>query len=218
MLKSLLIAGAAVAVLAGCAKEPPPPGPRQTPMVPDPTPEQYRQAQVIIREVNKFRAQNGLPPLVLETHLIKAAIVKARDFHNNWKFVHAGSDGSRPEQRVSRTGYRWTQVAETLAAGSPTPAGAVATLAASPCHRWALLRPSYLQAGAAYVYTPNAPPGRYKYWWVVKMARPDSSMHYDKTFPTAGTELKVRPGPPTKMALPHGCVIRGGPSKNQAKN
>jgi uncharacterized protein YkwD len=217
MLKGLLIAAAAAAVLAGCAKEPPP-VPRQPAAIPDPTPEQYRQAQEIIREVNKFRAENGLRPLVLETHLIKAAIVKAHDFHNNWKFVHAGSDGSKPEDRVSRTGYLWTQVAETLAAGSPTPAGAVATLAASPCHRWALLRPSYLQAGAAYAYTPNAPPGRYKYWWVVKMARPDPSMHFDKTFPTAGTELRERPGPPTHMKLPSGCVIRGGPTKNQAQN
>jgi uncharacterized protein YkwD len=216
MFKGLLIAGAAVAVLAGCAKEPPPPGPRTQPMVADPTPEQYRQAQVIIREVNKFRAQNGLPPLVLETHLIKAAIAKAQDFPTNWKFIHAGSDGARPEQRISRTGYRWTQAAETLAAGSPPPAGAVATLAASPCHRWALLRPSYLQAGAAYIYTPNAPPGRYKHWWVVKLARPDSAMHYDKTFPTAGTEIALRPGPPTKMKLPSGCVIRGNPKSNQA--
>ncbi|MEQ8700440.1 MAG: hypothetical protein RLT05_28230, partial [Bauldia litoralis] len=74
MVNRLVIAGLALAVLAGCAKEPPPAGPRTAPMVADPTPEQYRQAQVIIREVNKFRAQNGLPPLVLETHLIKAAI------------------------------------------------------------------------------------------------------------------------------------------------
>ena len=176
--------------------------------VSDPAPEQMRQAQTIIRIVNEFRTANGLPPVILEAHVMRAARNKAQDFRKNWRFYHAGSDGSSPSQRVARTGYDWVEVGETLSAGQISPRGAVANLKASPCHRFALLRKVYLHAGAAYLYTPDAPPGRYRHWWVVKLAQPSSSMTWERTYPTAGAELAERNGKPTRMRLPPGCVIR----------
>lgn len=176
--------------------------------VADPAPEQMRHAQTIIRIVNEFRTANGLPPVILEAHVMKAANDKARDFRNNWRFYHAGSDGSSPSGRVARTGYDWVEVGETLSAGQITARGAVANLKASPCHRFALLRKVYLHAGAAYLYTPDSPRGRYRHWWVVKLAQPSSAMTWERTYPTAGAELTERGGKPTQMRQPPGCVIR----------
>ncbi len=175
--------------------------------VADPAPEQMRHAQTIIRVVNEFRTANGLPPVILEAHVMKAANDKALDFRNNWRFYHAGSDGSSPSQRVARTGYDWVEVGETLSAGQITAVGAVGNLKASPCHRFALLRKVYLHAGAAYLYTPDAPPGRYRHWWVVKLAQPSSAMNWERTYPTAGAELIER-SKQTRMRRPPGCVIR----------
>ena len=175
--------------------------------VADPAPEQMRHAQTIIRVVNEFRTANGLPPVILEAHVMKAARDKAQDFRTNWRFYHAGSDGSSPSQRVARTGYDWVEVGETLSAGQITARGAVANLKASPCHRFALLRKVYLHAGAAYLHTPDAPRGRYRHWWVVKLAQPSSSMNWERTYPTAGAELNER-SKQTRMRRPPGCVIR----------
>ena len=175
--------------------------------VADPAPEQMRHAQTIIRVVNEFRTANGLPPVILEAHVMKAARDKAQDFRTNWRFYHAGSDGSSPSQRVARTGYDWVEVGETLSAGQITARGAVANLKASPCHRFALLRKVYLHAGAAYLHTPDAPRGRYRHWWVVKLAQPSSSMNWERTYPTAGAELNER-SKQTRMRRLPGCVIR----------
>ncbi len=175
--------------------------------VADPSPEQMRHAQMVIRVINEFRTANGLPPVVLEAHVMKAAQDKAQDFRKNWRFYHAGSDGSSPSQRVARTGYDWVEVGETLSAGQITARGAVGNLKASPCHRFALLRDVYLHAGAAYLYAPDSPPGRYKHWWVVKFARPSSEMTWERTYPTAGAEL-TESSKRTRMRQPRGCVIR----------
>lgn len=200
----------ATLLLAGCSSSKEVAVERGKPRVGDPSPEQMRHAQAIIRIVNEFRTENGLAPLILEAHLMHAAKVKAEDFRRNWRFYHAGSDGSTPPQRISRTGYIWVAVGETLAAAQSTPRGAVGNLKASPCHRYALLRSIYLHAGAAYAYTPDAPPGKYKHWWVIKLARPSAGMNWDKTYPTAGAEKIERSGEPTRMPLPRGCIIRGG--------
>ncbi len=199
-----------VLVLAGCTHDDEVEIAHDKPRVNDPSPEQMRDAQAIIRVVNEFRTENGLPPLILEAHLMHAALVKAKDFRKNWRFYHAGSDGSTPDQRVSRAGYLWVAVGETLAAAQATARGAVGNLKASPCHRYALLRPIYIHGGAAYIYTPDAPVGRYKHWWVIKLARPSAAMIWDKTYPTAGAEKIERSGEPTRMPLPRGCIIRGG--------
>lgn len=175
--------------------------------VADPSPEQMRHAQMVIRVINEFRTANGLPPVILEAHVMKAANDKALDFRNNWRFYHAGSDGSSPSGRVARTGYDWAEVGETLSAGQITARGAVANLKASPCHRYALLRKVYLHAGAAYLHTPDSPRGRYKHWWVVKLAQPSSAMTWERTYPTAGAELIER-SKRTRMRRPPGCVIR----------
>ena len=180
---------------------------RSEAQVADPAPEQMRHAQTVIRIVNEFRTANGLPPVILEAHVMKAADDKAKDFRNNWRFYHAGSDGSSPSERVARTGYDWVEVGETLSAGQITARGAVANLKASPCHRFALLRKVYLHAGAAYLHTPDAPRGRYRHWWVVKLAQPSSAMTWERTYPTAGAELLER-GKPSRMRKPPGCVIR----------
>jgi uncharacterized protein YkwD len=195
-------------VVSNCASKPEPTITRGSARVGDPSPTQFRHAQAMVRIVNEYRTRNGLQPLILEAHLMRAALVKARDFRTNWRFYHAGSDGSKPEERVSRTGYGWTSVAETLAAAQPTPRGAVGNLRASPCHHFAIMRQNYLHVGAAYIYTPDSPPGRYKHWWVLMMARPSSSMNFDKTYPTAGAELPIRSGSPSLVKRPKGCRIR----------
>jgi uncharacterized protein YkwD len=69
-------------------------------------------------------------------------------------FSHTGLDGQGVAQRVSRTGYPWTAVAETLAYGAAkrsTPFRLVATMMRSGEHRSILLDRRYRELGVGLV-------------------------------------------------------------------
>jgi uncharacterized protein YkwD len=58
------------------------------------------------------------PPLASSVQLSQVALAYARDMAT-WGYMnHTGRDGSSPARRISRSGYRWSEVGENLASAS----------------------------------------------------------------------------------------------------
>lgn len=100
--------------------------------------------------VNSYRASQGLPALRSASALNNAALAHARDMTSRGFFGHTGSNGSTVGARVRNAGCSWTQVAENIATGQPTPNAAMSTWLNSPGHRRNITGP-YSQMGQARV-------------------------------------------------------------------
>jgi uncharacterized protein YkwD len=101
----------------------------------------------VVTLTNQQRSRHGLAPLVLEHRLAAAAQAHtdhmvARDF-----FAHDSPDGQTVADRVTAAGYRYSVVAENIAAGQRTPAEVVDGWMHSPGHRANILNPDVRQIG-----------------------------------------------------------------------
>jgi uncharacterized protein YkwD len=114
----------------------------------------------VLEEVNKFRAQNGLPPVRLNQTLNQAA-QKHSDYQAvNRRMSHDGSGGSQVSDRVSAAGYRWRSVNENVAWNQQTPQEVVQAWINSPGHRANLLSASVKEIGV----------GENNKYWTLNMA------------------------------------------------
>ncbi len=117
----------------------------------------------MLAAVNAQRRDRRLPPLTLDPRLTQAAMAHARDLVRTRRFDHRGSDGSRVSDRVTRTGYRWSTVAENLAeARTSSPAVVVDMWMHSRGHRENLLNRRCTQMGIAHA----------RDIWVLVLAQP----------------------------------------------
>src|SRR5262249_14177127 len=101
------------------------------------------------------------PPLALSAQLSQAALDYARDMAA-WGYMnHTGHDGSSPAQRITRSGYRWSEVGENLASGVMTADEVVTGWLGSPEHCAILLHPPPRQVGRGSRVTPRDERGVY---------------------------------------------------------
>lgn len=107
------------------------------------------------------RQFSAAPPLALESHLTSAALVQARDMARHSMLEHTGSDGSTPDQRVTRAGYKWRTTGENIASGPTTPDEVMAGWLASPGHCENLMNPRFKEMGIAWVVDPKSASGVY---------------------------------------------------------
>ena len=98
----------------------------------------------------------AVPPLKLDPLLQRAALAHAQDMAQHSRFDHEGSDGTRPAQRASRAGYRWRNVGENIAAGSPDIESTVQGWLDSPGHCANIMSPQFKEMGIAYVSRPKS--------------------------------------------------------------
>jgi uncharacterized protein YkwD len=96
------------------------------------------------------------PPLKLAPLLERAALAHAKDMAQHSSFTHIGSDGSRPADRVTRTGYSWRNVAENIAAAAPDVETVVQGWLDSPGHCTNIMGPQFKEMGIAYVVNPRS--------------------------------------------------------------
>jgi uncharacterized protein YkwD len=115
----------------------------------DPSPE-------TLNLINQERAKAGCPALVETQALYQAAAEHSDDMARNNFMDHNGSDGSTPDQRLSRNGVSFRAWAENISQGRSTPAETVAGWMSSPGHRANILNCSFTQTGLAV-----AQPGHY---------------------------------------------------------
>ncbi len=104
--------------------------------------------------VNRERAARGVGAMRASSQLATAARSHSGDMVASKYFSHTGRAGDDVSQRVSRTGYPWTAVAETLAYGAAkrgTPFRLVATMMQSSEHRPILLERRYRELGVGLV-------------------------------------------------------------------
>jgi uncharacterized protein YkwD len=146
------------------------PAPEPDPQ-PDPDPAFGATALRLLELVNEARAEprtcgarggfDATHPLALEARLVRAAQGHSDDMHANAFFDHTGSDGSSPADRVTREGYVWAAVGETIASGQSTPERVVSAWLASDGHCAILMGPGYAELGA----------GETSLYWTLVFAR-----------------------------------------------
>lgn len=93
----------------------------------------------VLAATNAQRNAAGLPALVLSDALTQAAQTQACDMAAMGTVGHKGRDGSGLADRVDRTGYAWTKIAENAAGWYPTVPEVIAGWMESPGHRKNLL-------------------------------------------------------------------------------
>jgi uncharacterized protein YkwD len=141
------------------AQAPAEPQPPASP--PAPTPAGYE--NVLLREINQVRSQNGLGALRSSRPLAEAAEFHSRSMASRGFFAHESPDGSSFWKRVERfypsRGFRYWSAGENLAYGSPSMSadGAVRAWMGSPGHRANILSTSWSEIGIGAVHVDSAP-------------------------------------------------------------
>ena len=103
-----------------------------------------------------------MPPLSANASLGQVALAYAQDMARYGYMDHTGRDGSSPEVRVTRGGYRWREVGENLASGIMTPEEVVEGWLQSAEHCANLMDPAFREMGVAFAV--NARDERGVYW------------------------------------------------------
>lgn len=125
----------------------------------------------MLAQVNRYRVENGLPPLRFDERLARAALGHARDMADHDFFAHDGSDQSNSGVRARRAGYGWRAVGENIAGGLASPAGTVDEWMASEGHRHNMLNPVFRDAGIGHFYrADDNGKVRYRHYWVLVLA------------------------------------------------
>jgi hypothetical protein len=101
--------------------------------------------------VNQHRADNGLPPLCLNSLLNQAATAHSQDMLANNYFSHTGLNGSQPWDRIRATGYKGSYFAENIALGYQSAAEVFEGWRTSPGHNANMLSADATEMGLARV-------------------------------------------------------------------
>ncbi|GAU70397.1 hypothetical protein SSP35_19_00330 [Streptomyces sp. NBRC 110611] len=101
----------------------------------------------VLELVNSERGKAGCSPLKLNAKLTKAAQDHSEDMAEHRAMSHTGSDGSAPEERLSRAGYSWSSYGENVAYGYSTPESVMEGWMTSPGHKRNILDCSFKEIG-----------------------------------------------------------------------
>jgi uncharacterized protein YkwD len=122
-------------------------------------------AELVLELVNDARTTGQtcgrahLPPVrpvALSTALGRAAAAQAADMAANEFVGHEGSDGSNVGERVTRSGYRWRNVGENVAAGQLDGRTVVRAWLESPGHCENIMGAQYTDMGVAFSPAPHS--------------------------------------------------------------
>eukprot|EP00644_Phytophthora_capsici_P005257 jgi/Phyca11/96709/e_gw1.1.1505.1 len=117
---------------------------------------------LLLAAVNKERSALGLPSLCMSSKLQSSAQKHSNDMATNNFMSHTGSDGSSMSKRISATSYRWTAIAENVAAGQKDVAAVMKSWMNSAGHKKNILSTKYKMFGCGYAYSSTS---TYKHYW-----------------------------------------------------
>ncbi|ETI34614.1 hypothetical protein L914_18147 [Phytophthora nicotianae] len=117
---------------------------------------------LLLAAVNKERAAVGLPSLCMNTKLQSAAQKHSNDMAANNFMSHTGSNGSSMSQRITASGFKWTAIAENVAAGQKDVTAVMKAWMNSAGHKKNILGSKYKMFGCGYAYNANT---IYKRYW-----------------------------------------------------
>ena len=118
--------------------------------------------------ISGYRANNGLPAVVIDPELMKLAQAQAEIMAKRDKLDHGA--GKPFVQRLKASGYDAKTAAENISAGYHTLAEAFSGWRDSSPHRANMLLAGASHMGIAAVYTPAS---KYKVYWSLILAEPD---------------------------------------------
>lgn len=147
----------------GSTNEAPATSPTEPPSTPAPPPPGSTSEAVAL--ANRERVAAGLTPLTADGGLADAARSHSMDQATMQSTTHTGSDSSSPEDRVARSGFDATSLAENVAAGYGTPAAVIEGWMGSAPHRANLLNPAFTAIGVA-----SAQAGDGTLYWTMVLA------------------------------------------------
>ncbi len=120
----------------------------------------------VLRLINEYREELGLPQLKNSRALNIASFEHSRDMGERDYLAHETPEGLTPFARMSRSGYSYdTVMAENLAGGQSTAERVVEAWRASPDHDETLRNPDLRVVGIARF---DAPQSHYKVYWTTK--------------------------------------------------
>jgi uncharacterized protein YkwD len=109
------------------------------------------------------------PALTRDPLLEHAAQDYAQDMAAFGYMDHTGRDGSAPQERITRSGYRWSDTGENLASGVTGADAVVMGWLGSPEHCANIMNPDYSQAGVGVAVNPRNDAGIY---WALEFGHP----------------------------------------------
>ncbi len=124
---------------------------------------------IALADLNRYRAQNGLKPVRLNTQLTAVSQSHADDRAAAGKISHEGSDGLGHGNRLQNAGYLFSIAAENVASGQKSWEQVFKAWQDSPGHNVNLLRDDVTEFGAAVTYNPKTSQSVY---WVMLVAAP----------------------------------------------
>ena len=132
--------------------------------------------QVLVA-VNKARAAAGCSALTMNAKLEAAARGHAKAMATQNFFGHASKNGAKFSSRIKAQDYRYSRVAENIAAGQSSAAAVMKDWLASAGHRKNILDCALRETGIALAYQPDDAPLKgqtyaMKYYWVEVFAAP----------------------------------------------
>ncbi|TDH68614.1 hypothetical protein CCR75_000466 [Bremia lactucae] len=117
---------------------------------------------LLLAAVNKERVSRGLSPLCMNMKLQSAAQKHSKDMASNNFMSHTGSNGSSMSKRVSAAGFKWTAVAENVAAGQIDVMAVMKAWMNSAGHRKNILSRKFNMLGCGYAYKART---NLKHFW-----------------------------------------------------
>ena len=131
----------------------------------------------VLAAVNKARAGAGCAALTVNAKLEAAARGHAKAMATQNFFGHASKNGAKFSSRIKAQGYRYSRVAENIAAGQSSAAAVMKDWLASAGHRKNILDCALRETGIALAYQPDDAPLKgqtyaMKYYWVEVFAAP----------------------------------------------
>lgn len=101
----------------------------------------------MFQELNRYRVENGLQPLLYSKTLETAIEGHVEDLWVRGFFSHTNPDGEGPGDRATRAGFCHLYVGENLAAGQTSTQHALQAWKDSPPHDVNMLEPNYVYVG-----------------------------------------------------------------------
>lgn len=120
--------------------------------------------------LSDYRRANGLPAVAADTALTELARTQARRMAEIDKLTH-DPGGRGFVERLKASNYDAARAAENIGAGYHTLAEAFSGWRDSPSHNKNMLLPGATRFGIATAYAPGS---KYKVFWALVLAEPDS--------------------------------------------
>ena len=132
-------------------------------------PEDRLDVKMAVKKINAIRYGKGLSKVRIDPALMQAARVHALDLARIDDVSHYGTDGSDPEQRVSKAGYSGVMTGENVSAGQRDIDEVLDGWLKSKSHRKTLLMKDARHMGVALAYDPQT---KYRTFWTLVLAEP----------------------------------------------